>query len=276
MYEPNRRKVWEKRKAARRRRKMIFLCLTAALFGALVVGAIGRGKNRAVETQIEKETAGMPEVLGTSGMALTTIYQESTSAPREAEKPCIAIDAGHGGEESPGAVFDGIFEREINLEIAWLVKGMLEEKGYSVIMTQTQNVNVPLKERVRIANDAGAAVFVSIHQNSLDNDTITKGIETWYDEGKTDGSARLAQVIQNSVTGAVGAKDRGLKTASDLVVIRDTDMPSCLVETGFLSSIEERLLLTDPDYQRKLAEGITEGILTYLAENGQVPGTVAR
>lgn len=270
MYEPNRREVWRKRKAARRRRKMMVSCAAAALFGVLVIGAVGKGKSPLPEAEIQKETAYVPEVLGTSDTALSALYQENTSASKEAERPCIVIDAGHGGEESPGAVFDGICEREINLEIAWMVKAILEEKGYSVIMTQTKNVNVPLKERVRIANDAEAAVFVSIHQNSLDNDTVTGGCETWYDEGKTDGSERLAQMIQTSVTGASGARDRGLKTASDLVVIRDTDMPSCLVETGFLSSKEERRLLTDPAYQKKLAKGIAEGILAYLGEDGPV------
>ncbi|MCI8514008.1 MAG: N-acetylmuramoyl-L-alanine amidase [Lachnospiraceae bacterium] len=270
MYESNRRETWRKRKATRRRRKTILFCTAAVLFGALVMGAIGKGKSTATGAVVEKETASVPEILGTSDAALTAIYQESTSAPKETGKPCVVIDAGHGGEESPGAVFDGICEREVNLEIAKLVKDMLEEKGYSVIMTQTKNENVSLKERVRIANEADAALFVSIHQNSLDDDTITSGIETWYDEGKTDGSARLAQIIQSCTTQATGAKDRGLKTASDLVVIRDTDMPSCLVETGFLSSKQERRLLTDPDYQRKLAEGIVEGILTYLAEDERV------
>lgn len=267
MYESNRRKLWKKRKTARRRRKLLLFCLAAAFFGALVMGAIGKGKSRAVPAMIQKETVGIPEVLGPSDTAAASVYQENASASKEAEKPCIVLDAGHGGEESPGAVFEGICEREINLEIAWMVKDILEEKGYSVIMTQTANDYVSLNDRVEIANRAGAAVFVSIHQNSLDDDTVTTGIETWYDEGKTDGSARLAQLIQNSTAQAAGAKDRGLKTASDLVVIRDTDMPSCLVETGFLSSREERLQLTDPDYQRKLARGIAEGILVYLAEN---------
>jgi N-acetylmuramoyl-L-alanine amidase CwlD len=269
MYESDRRREQRRRqKAARRRKKLLLTSGAFLIFCGLVVGVVVKMRSAFSEATVEKETVGAPEVLAATESNRLPVYQESVGKKETA--PCIVIDAGHGGEDSPGAVFGGICEREINLEIAGMVRDILEEKGYRVIMTQTENAYVALDERVEIANQANAAVFVSIHQNSLDHDTVTQGIETWYDEGKCDGSARLAEIVQASTARSAQAKDRGTKTADDLVVIRDTQMPSCLVETGFLSSQAERRLLTDPAYQEKLAKGIAEGILTFLEETDRI------
>ncbi len=96
----------------------------------------------------------------------------------------VVIDAGHGGDSSPGCIVNNVMEKHICLEIANKVKSKLEDKGYIVIMTRDKDVDVSLKERIEIANKSGAAVFVSIHQNSIEHDEITNGIETWFNPEK--------------------------------------------------------------------------------------------
>ncbi len=188
-------------------------------------------------------------------------YQASSQSQK---KKCIVIDAGHGGEDSPGCVFYNVAEKDICLEIAKKVKEKLEKQGLIVIMTRSNDVDVSLKERIRIANTKKADVFVSIHQNALENDTSTKGVETWYNPEKDTCSKKLAQYIQDEVIKSTQAENKGIKESTDLAVIRDTKMASCLIETGFLSSKIERQKLSNQEYQNKIAEGIVNGIIKYV------------
>lgn len=183
------------------------------------------------------------------------------------EKKCIVIDAGHGGESSPGCIFDNIYEKDICLQIANKVKSKLENKSFKVIMTRNKDMDLSLKERIDIANESKAVVFVSIHQNSLEKDRTTQGIETWYNPDKDTCSKVLAEQIQDEIIKATGAQNKGIKKSTELAVIRDTTMASCLVETGFLSSNVERRKLCTEDYQDRIAEGIVNGIISYVENN---------
>lgn len=177
---------------------------------------------------------------------------------------CIVIDAGHGGEEEPGCIFGNIYEKEICLQIAKKLEAKLEKEYKKVIMTRTTDVNVTLKERPEIANKQKADIFVSIHQNALENDNVTSGIETWYHPTKDTQSKVLAQTIQENITEATNAKNLGIKESKELVVTKYTQMPSCLVETGFLSSTAERQKLVSSSYQEKIVEGIYNGVKAYF------------
>lgn len=197
-------------------------------------------------------------------------YQSAETAtynkPNKIDK-CIVIDAGHGGTEEPGCIFENIYEKNICLQIAEKLQSKLEKEYEKVVMTRTEDVNVYLNERARIANRENADMFVSIHLNSLENDTVTSGIETWYNSTKDTESKVLAQNIQDSITKATGANDIGIKDSNGLIVTKNTEMPSCLVEAGFLSSTEERKKLTNDNYQNKIVEGIYNGIKTYFEQS---------
>lgn len=177
---------------------------------------------------------------------------------------CIVIDAGHGGEEEPGCIFGNVYEKDICLQIAKKLEAKLEKEYKKVIMTRTTDVNVTLKERPEIANKQKADIFVSIHQNALENDDVTSGIETWYHPTKDTQSKVLAQTIQENITEATNAKNLGIKESKELVVTKYTQMPSCLVETGFLSSTAERQKLVSSSYQEKIVEGIYNGVKAYF------------
>lgn len=179
---------------------------------------------------------------------------------------CIVIDAGHGGEEEPGCIFGNVYEKTICLQIAKKLQEVLSDVYSEVIMTRTEDVNVYLNERTRIANRANADIFVSIHQNALENDTVTSGIETWYNPEKDSVSKILAQNIQENVIKETNAENLGIKESTGLIVTKNTEMASCLVETGFLSSTMERQKLVSDLYQDKIVQGIFSGIKSYFDE----------
>lgn len=111
---------------------------------------------------------------------------------------------------------------------------------------------------------AGAIAFVSIHQNSMEHDEITDGTETWFNPEKDDCSKVLAKNIQEELVKTTKSRNRGIKESKDFAVIRDTNMASCLVETGFLTNIAERKKLQNKEYQDKIADGIVNGIEKYV------------
>lgn len=170
----------------------------------------------------------------------------------------VVLDPGHGGDD-PGAVVGEAQEKDINLAIALLVREQLEEQeGITVLMTRDQDVYPSLTDRADFANQEQADLFVSIHANSLEDKSYA-GIFTFYHPDKRSNRA-FAQAIQAAVTAASGGLDRGVRS-EDYAVLRETDMPAVLVETGFMTCPEELALLLDTDYQKLLALGIAQGIL---------------
>ena len=175
----------------------------------------------------------------------------------------IVLDAGHGGKD-PGANIDDAIEKDITLNIALMAQEILENAGYKVAMTRIDDTFVELKERAGFANRKKSQVFVSIHCNSSE-DGSGKGIETYYTEQKGTSSESLANEIQNAVIEHTSAENREVKTANYTVLVR-SNMPTALVEVGFLTNSSERELLQTEEYQKNLAEGIAEGILNYLQQ----------
>lgn len=173
----------------------------------------------------------------------------------------IVLDAGHGGKD-PGAIVEDVTEKEITLSIALKTRELLENSGYKVAMTRTDDSFLSLDDRAAYANRKNAKLFISIHCNSSE-DGAGGGIETFYSEYKEESAKNPAELIQHSMIEQTAAKDREVKTANYTVLVR-TKMPSVLVETGFLTNETERALLSEDDYQEKIAQGITDGILKYF------------
>ncbi|MBO4981940.1 MAG: N-acetylmuramoyl-L-alanine amidase [Lachnospiraceae bacterium] len=179
--------------------------------------------------------------------------------PKKPEDILIVIDPGHGGSDE-GCSRDGILEKDVNLKIAEAAESRLKELGYQVQLTRALDTGLTLEERVECANNAGADAYISIHQNACEISSVW-GIETWYSAQKEGGdSRRLASLIQMYTTQKTGAGDRGVVEDESLYVTRETDMPSCLVETGFLSNAKERGELVSAEYQDRIVDGIVSGI----------------
>lgn len=179
------------------------------------------------------------------------------------DKKVIVLDAGHGGED-PGTLWESTYEKNINLEITTKLEKILQRKGYSVIMTRNNDTAVSLESRIQLAENSRADVFVSIHQNALENDTVTNGIEVYCNENSNQNSSALAFAVQRAVIQATGATDLGADSFSNFYVVRENSVPACLIETGFLTSSMERSLLLSEEYQQKIASGIADGIHEYL------------
>ncbi len=193
--------------------------------------------------------------------------EEGTPAPegaKEDDEILIVLDPGHGGVDD-GCIREGIKEKEINLAIALSLRDLLVEMDYQVLMTREEDSYLSLEDRVTLANDYGADIFVSIHQNAYEDEAVC-GIETWFD-GEAENAEdrrRLARLIHGQALDAGDAADREIRADSAYYVTRHTRMPSCLIETGFLSNKEEREALGSAKYQDRLARGIAQGIELYF------------
>lgn len=185
--------------------------------------------------------------------------QQENVQEEDPAEPLIVIDPGHGGVDD-GCVEPGIKEKSVNLQIALLVKDKLEEKGFRVQLTRSEDTYMVKEARVIYANRAKADAFISIHQNTFEDSSIC-GIETWYDEsGNSQESGRLAQLIHEKTLDSTQAQERDVRGDAGFYVTGKTQMPACLIETGFLSNKTEKKNLTDAIYQEKVAQGIAEGI----------------
>ncbi|MDO4331838.1 MAG: N-acetylmuramoyl-L-alanine amidase [Eubacteriales bacterium] len=219
-----------------------------------------------VETAEEDAKNGTVPDAGEENAAIPDAEEENIAIPdaeesagRNPEEPLVVVDAGHGGIDE-GCSSGGVLEKDVNLQIALLVREELENMGFRVVMTRDSDTYLPKEARAEMANLYMADAYISIHQNSYE-DVSAKGVETWYDE--TDGerdNKRLAQLVHRYVLKNTQAQERELKGDAQLCVTGQTIMPACLIETGFLSNDAERGLLTSEEYQKQIARGIAEGI----------------
>jgi N-acetylmuramoyl-L-alanine amidase len=149
------------------------------------------------------------------------------------------------------------------LAISLKVGRILQEMGYTVVYTRTDNTEVELQPRVDLAERVKANVFISIHANSLEARLSgVSGVETFYAPGVSV-SGRLASFVQNQIINSTGARNRGVKTAR-FHVIRRTSMPSILIETGFVTNPQESANLNNPTYQERMAAAIARGVDQFL------------
>lgn len=193
-------------------------------------------------------------------------------------KATVVIDAGHGGFD-PGKVGTaGTQEKDINLAIASKVKKILEDSGYTVIMTREEDTALctgseknkkmtDLRARVDIIEKSGAAAAVSIHQNSFS--AGTKGAQVFFyaaaGSGEESEGKRLANILQNTIRDVVGDDNKRVeKGNASYFMLKNITCPFAIVECGFLSNPEEEALLRDENYQQKMALGICEGIENFL------------
>ena len=174
-------------------------------------------------------------------------------------KKYIVIDPGHGGSDC-GATRNGIYEKDITLDISKRVEKILKsKKNYEVFMTRLKDDTVSLEERVDFSENIQPDVFVSIHVNSS-NSSAPNGLETHYYK---DNSLQLAKTVHASLLNHVNAHNRGL-FKSKFYVINHTTAPAILVEIGFISNASERAQIMTESRKQATAKAIAEGIHDYF------------
>ncbi|WP_294130728.1 N-acetylmuramoyl-L-alanine amidase [uncultured Clostridium sp.] len=224
---------------------------------------VGKAVGSTFVSQQTADTVYILEVCITEQGVSTASYSRSITKNVDRDYYKVFIDPGHGGYDN-GAVQNGVFEDEINLQIAQKIEAKLKAKGVQVKMSRYDDTYLSLTERTTMANNWGSDIFVSIHQNSATSSSAN-GIETYYHSSRQD-SKELAVEIQNDLIQSTNATNRGVKTAN-YSVIQTASMPSNLVECGFISNPTEAKNLSSSSYQDKVAEGIVSGIMDYLATN---------
>lgn len=191
----------------------------------------------------------------------------------------IVIDPGHGGVD-PGAVSkNGVKEDEINLKIALNLKRLIEQSGGIVIMTREKDEGLysdgaktlremkteDLKKRKEIVDNSDADLFISIHLNSFIRPSYS-GAQTFYQKGSVEGE-KLALTIQKELKNILNKENRREpQQRQDVYLLKETKIPSVLVECGFLSNATEEQLLKDLMYQEKIAWAIYIGVMNYFSE----------
>lgn len=209
-------------------------------------------------------------IMGINKLAITT------SLPSTAQ--VIVIDPGHGGID-PGAVgVSGSLEKDINLSIAKYLREYLEKSGSVVIMTREEDIglysqsgtirnkkNEDLRNRKNIIKNSKADIFISIHLNSFKQSRYY-GAQTFYPANNPMGK-ELAKIIQEELINVLDNNNTRVPLSNDSIyIIKGLEIPTVLVECGFLSNPDEEKKLMETDYQKKIAWAMYIAIQRYFLE----------
>lgn len=186
----------------------------------------------------------------------------------------VIIDAGHGGGD-PGAIgVDGTLEKDINLNIALKLQQFIEKNGGLTIMTRVEDEMIgdtkreDMRNRKKLREENSGDIFVSIHLNSFPSSNCS-GAQTFYADN--DESKILAEKIQKNMVKYLDEEnERIAKKLTDVYLLKKVNIPSVIVECGFLSNSREEELLDDEQYQSKIAFSIFAGIMEYFNEENLV------
>ncbi|WP_242876377.1 N-acetylmuramoyl-L-alanine amidase [Desulfosporosinus hippei] len=207
-------------------------------------------------------------LMGAGTLKLTSVFSSNL------KDKVIVIDPGHGGAD-PGAQNSGLKEKDINLDISLRLGKVLESKGCKVILTRETDKDyflpgfvkgrmakrAELNQRIQIASENNADLFISIHANSFPQRN-SYGMETYYHLKSSSGKA-LAEVIHEQLNQVQPDNKRRAK-AGDYYLINQAEMPSVIVEVGFISNARERKLLSSDDYRNQVANAIGTGVEKYF------------
>lgn len=214
-------------------------------------------------------------IFSTDDLQKQNNYIDTVSLP--ITEKVIVIDAGHGIPDEGAQSSKGTTEAETNLKIALKLQNLLEQSGSTVILTRSDENAIydidsktlrqkkisDIHNRVKIGNESSADIFVSIHLNKIPQSQYD-GWQTFYKEGNEQG-AKLAKEIQNSLNETIEKdNNRIAKSIDNVYIIKHVEIPTTIVECGFLSNPDEEQLLLNDDYQNKLAWGIYNGIINYF------------
>ncbi|MBQ8005180.1 MAG: N-acetylmuramoyl-L-alanine amidase [Clostridia bacterium] len=190
----------------------------------------------------------------------------------------VILDPGHGGEDGGASGKNGALEKELNLEIAFILRDMLSAAGINVVMTRDTDIllydrnadymghkkSLDLKARLEIAKSTPDSVFVSIHMNSFPNPKYS-GLQVWYSPGCADSKLLAAKLQENVKNNLQPQNNRAIKQANSSIYLLDRAVSTAvLVECGFLSNENEAALLSEESYRQKLAFVIFASIMEHL------------
>jgi len=276
----------------------------------------GEGRHRLVidlapvDAASFERSAGFPDNWAPRGGAQV---MNASATPTRSDELVIVLDPGHGGRHPGATGFSGIKEKTVNLAIAQAIADRLEEDGrYRVVMTRTTDATVELHDRVRIARNAGADLFLSIHADSAPAGSSARGasVYTLADRAErrsrteileqdpwlldvdlnaqpsdvgdilfdlvrretTNQSAAFAETLIPALTGVTPLL-RNTHRNGNLFVLLAPDVPAVLLEAGFITNARDEALLTSPAHRRKLADAVVNGVNAYFDRRARLYAT---
>ena len=189
----------------------------------------------------------------------------------------IIVDAGHGVPDEGAESSAGTTEAQTNLKIALKLQNLLEQSGCTVILTRSDENAIydidsktlkqkkisDIHNRVKIGNESSADIFVSIHLNKIPQQQYY-GWQCFYREGNEQGKKLAVSIQENLNTAIPKENNRVAHTIDNVYIIKHVEIPTTIVECGFLSNPEEEKRLLEDGYQNRLAWGIYNGIINYF------------
>lgn len=213
-------------------------------------------------------------MLAVAREAAIYVAANAKAVNEDQDLPCVVIDAGHGGRD-PGKVgINGVLEKDLNLEIALLLKQFLEADDIRVILTRDSDVGLydenasnkkvqDMKRRVALIEEAHPVITVSIHQNSYHEESV-HGAQVFYYTNSAEGK-KLADVIQEELIEKADPDNKKQAKANDsYYLLKKTGTPIVIVECGFLSNSAEAEKLCTDSYRERIAWAIHMGVVRYL------------
>ena len=202
--------------------------------------------------------------------------QVSAELGKQKNTETIMVDPGHGGKD-PGMVgVGGLEEKGINLEISLILRDVLEERGWNVLLTRESDKGLydetadnkkaqDLQRRIALIDEKKPVLTVSIHQNSYEDQTV-KGPQVFYYESSSEGK-KLAECIQETMNKELGIETvRKAKGNTSYYLLKRSSSVLVIAECGFLTNPEEAELLQTAEYQKRIAEALADGIEKYLSD----------
>ncbi len=190
----------------------------------------------------------------------------------------IVLDAGHGGiDGGVSGVNTGVRESDVNLAITHRLREVLTDMGFEVVLTRKTEAGLydttakgfkkrDMQKRKEIIRSADPALVVSVHQNFYPSKS-SRGAQVFYKKSNEQ-ARKFATALQDKLNGLYaeeGVKGRKISTG-DYFMLDCADCPSVIVECGFLSNATDEALLSNADFQRKIAQAIASGVLSYLSD----------
>lgn len=196
----------------------------------------------------------------------------------EIRKNVIVVDPGHGGDDPGMLGIGGLEEKKINLEVSLRLKNVLENRGFTVVMTREEDKGLydasskskksqDMQRRIAAINDARPVLTVSVHQNSY-QDAGVKGPQVFYFEHSAQGE-KLAKALQDSLNRELHVeRPRVAKGNTSYYLLKRSEGTLVIAECGFLTNPDEAALLQTEEYQENVARALAEGVAAYLEQEG--------